>query len=52
MDAAILAAMRSAPQMTVSARDSRGRRFSDRYILEGAATALDAATVGCARLHG
>lgn len=49
MDAAIVAAMRSARSMTLSARDRRGRRFSDRYVLEGAATALDAATVGCAR---
>ena len=51
MDAAIVAAMRSAPSMTVSARDSRGRRFSDTYPLEGAATAMDAATVGCARIN-
>ena len=49
MDAAIVAAMRSARSMTVLAHDARGRRFSDRYALEGAATALDAATVGCAR---
>ena len=26
-----------------------GRRFTDRYSLDGAATAMDAATVGCAR---
>lgn len=49
MDSAIVAAMRSAPSMTVTARDEAGRRFSDRYTLEGAATALDAATIGCAR---
>lgn len=49
MDAAIVAAMRSASSMTISARDARGRRFSDRYALAGAATAMDAATVGCAR---
>jgi hypothetical protein len=49
MDAAIVAAMRSAKSMTVSGRDSRGRGFSDTYVLEGAATAIDAATVGCAR---
>lgn len=49
MDAAIVAAMRSAQSMTVSGRDTRGRGFSDRYPLEGAATAMDAATVGCAR---
>ena len=49
MDAAIVAAMRSAKSMTVTARDIRGRRFSDRYTLAGAATAMDAATVGCSR---
>lgn len=51
MDAAILAAMRSAGSMTVSATDARGRRFTDRYSLAGAATAMDAASVGCARLR-
>lgn len=50
MDAAVVAAMRSAERMTVSARDTRGRRFRDAYDLAGAATAIDAATVGCARL--
>jgi len=49
MDAAIVAAMRSAQTMSVSATDRAGRRFTDRYSLEGAATAMDAATVGCAR---
>ncbi len=49
MDAAIVAAMRSAGSMSVTARDSAGRRFTDRYRLDGAATAMDAATVGCAR---
>jgi hypothetical protein len=51
MDAAIVAAMRSAGSMSVSARDRSGRRFTDRYSLEGAATAMDAATVGCARVR-
>jgi hypothetical protein len=51
MDAAIIAAMRSARTMTVSSRDARGRRFSDTYALEGAATAMDAATIGCARIN-
>lgn len=50
MDAAIVAAMRSAPSMAVSSRDRAGRRFTDRYALAGAATAMDAATVGCARI--
>ena len=51
MDAAIQAAMRSAGTMQVRARDERGRNFTDRYSLEDAASALDAATVGCARLR-
>lgn len=49
MDAAILAAMRSATRMTISATDRRGRRFSNAYSLAGAATAMDAATLACAR---
>ncbi len=51
MDAAIVAAMRSAGAMSVSARDRAGNRFTDRYSLAGAATAMDAATVGCARIR-
>ncbi|WP_336977878.1 hypothetical protein [Altererythrobacter fulvus] len=50
MDAAIIAAMRSAGGMTVTARDRNGASFTDRYGLAGAATAMDAATVGCAKL--
>ncbi|MCL6251767.1 hypothetical protein M3P36_12035 [Altererythrobacter sp. KTW20L] len=48
-DAQIVAAMRAASSMQVSGRDSQGRLFTDRYSLDGAATAMDAATVGCAR---
>lgn len=51
MDAAIVAAMRSASEMTVSARDTSGRGFSNTWQLAGAATAMDAATIGCARLR-
>jgi hypothetical protein len=51
MDAAVIAAMRSAAQMSVTARDTGGRSFTDSYSLEGAATAMDAATVGCARIR-
>lgn len=43
-DASIVAAMRSAARMSVS-----GTGFTDRYSLAGAATAIDAATVGCAK---
>jgi hypothetical protein len=50
MDAAVVAAMRSAGRMTVTARDTGGKIFSDSYSLDGAATAMDAATVGCARI--
>ena len=50
-DAAIVAAMRSAETMSVTGADRAGRRFTDRYSLKGAATAMDAATVGCARVR-
>ncbi|MCB2088742.1 MAG: hypothetical protein R3E18_01965 [Sphingomonadaceae bacterium] len=49
MDAAIVAAMRSAGSMVIGASDASGKRFSNTYDLAGAATAMDAATVGCAR---
>ena len=49
MDAAIVAAMRSASRMTVSSVDRSGRRFSNTYTLDGASSAMDAATVACAR---
>ena len=49
MDAAIVAAMRSATRMTIRATDNRGRRFSNTYSLVGAATAMDAATLACSR---
>jgi len=48
-DAALVAAMRSADSMSISAIDKAGHRFTDRYQLRGAATAMDAATVGCVR---
>ncbi|UAB77419.1 hypothetical protein INR77_11495 [Erythrobacter sp. SCSIO 43205] len=48
MDAQIVAAMRSASRMSVAARSANGSRFSDSYSLSGVATAMDAATVGCA----
>ena len=51
MDAAIVAAMRSARSMTVSARDTAGGNFSNTWPLAGAATAMDAASIGCARLR-
>ncbi len=47
MDAAIVAAMRSAPSMTVRTTDNKGRQFTDSYSLAGAASAMDAATLAC-----
>lgn len=47
-DGAILAAMRAASQMVVSGRDLAGNPFADIYRLDGAATAMDAASVACA----
>lgn len=47
-NAAIIAAVRSAGGMRVESRDSSGRRFADLYLLDGAATAIDAAAAGCA----
>jgi hypothetical protein len=48
-DAAIMAAMRSAGEMTVSARGASGQGFSNTWSLDGAATAMDGAAVACAR---
>ncbi|MFL0356280.1 hypothetical protein ACI5KX_07335 [Erythrobacter sp. GH1-10] len=45
VDAAIVAALRSAETMRISLRGT-----SDRYDLAGVATAMDAAVVGCAEL--
>lgn len=47
-DAAILAAVRDARSMRVQSRDASGRRFTDRYLLDGAPTAIDAAAAACA----
>ena len=48
MDAAIVAAMRSGKAMRVRARAADGREISDYYALPGAASAIDAAALGCA----
>jgi len=50
MDAAIIAAMRSAETFRVSARAAGGGLFTSRYDLDGIATAIDAAVVGCASM--
>jgi hypothetical protein len=51
MNAAVTAAMRSATSMTVSASGADGRRFSNTWKLDGAASAMDAAAIGCARVR-
>ena len=48
-EAAIIAALRGAGGMRVEARDSSGRRSIDRYLLDGAPTAIDAAAAECAK---
>jgi hypothetical protein len=45
---AIMAAVRGGGTMRVEFRDTGGRRYSDYYGLEGAATAIDAAAAACA----
>jgi len=50
-NAGIVAAMRSAGRMTVTARGADGRVIRDSYPLAGAATAIDAALAGCAGLR-
>jgi hypothetical protein len=47
-EAAIISAARGATAMRIEARDAAGRRFADRYLLDGAPTAMDAAAAGCA----
>ena len=44
---AILSGIRSSQSMTIAAFDTRGNRFTDRFPLAGAATAIDAASVAC-----
>ena len=48
-DAAIVAAMRSARGMSIASVAATGGAFVDSYALKGAATAIDAATIACAR---
>ena len=46
-EAAVMAAMRAAGGMRVEARDRSGRRMADRFLLDGAPTAIDAAASAC-----
>ena len=48
-EAAILGAMRSAGGMRLEARAATGRRMVDRFLLDGAPTAIDAAAAACSR---
>lgn len=48
-DAAIAAAARYAGSMRVEWRNVGGRRIVDRYLLRGAATAIDSAAAACAQ---
>jgi Invasion associated locus B (IalB) protein len=49
MDAAIVAAMRSGRSMSIETVAATGSGFADAYRLKGAASAIDAAALGCAR---
>ena len=51
MDAAIVAAMRSGKAMRVRARAADGREVNDYSALPGAASAIDAAALGCAAVR-
>lgn len=48
-DAEVVAAMRIGVQMTLETRAEDGRALHDSYALRGAATAIDAAAIACAR---
>ena len=48
-DQAIVAAMREGRSMSVESVGTSGNPFADTYSLKGAATAIDAAAMGCAR---
>ena len=47
-DAAVVAAIRSGRSMSVETLGANGAPFADTYALKGAATAIDAAVLGCA----
>lgn len=48
-DARIISAMRTGQAMSVETRAEQGGAIRDRYSLRGAATAIDAAIIACAR---
>jgi hypothetical protein len=47
-ESAIIAAARAAGGLRIESRDQAGRRIVDPYLLDGAATAIDAAAAHCA----
>lgn len=49
-EAAIVAAIRASGGARVMARDQAGRRMSERFLLAGAPTAIDAAAAACSRV--
>lgn len=51
-EAQILAALRAAPSARIDARGVEGTRIIDRYVLDGAPTAIDAAAACAARRPG
>lgn len=48
-EAALIAAIRTADSLRIQSRDMAGRRFTDRYALDYAPTAIDAAAARCSR---
>jgi hypothetical protein len=46
-EAAMISAMRGAGGMRVESRDTSGKRLADRFLLDGAPTAIDAAAAAC-----
>jgi hypothetical protein len=48
-DASIIAAVRSGRSLSIATVAATGGGFADTYRLKGAATAIDAAALGCAR---
>lgn len=48
MDLAIIAAIRSAQSLSVQSTGANGGTITDAYALRGAASAIDAAALGCA----
>jgi hypothetical protein len=50
-DAFIMAKIRESGTLTVATRGPKGGKFVDSYPLKGAASALDAAALGCAKMR-